>query len=194
MRYEYYQWIALTLLAQAVFFYLPGWLWSYWEKGHIEEVVGDNGVKVLDDILDKSEGRCKEISEDIASKLVDNMGSHKKWAAKFIFCEVLNFCTTVLQILFTHKFLNEGFLDYGVKVFEYALDPSKENPMDKVSTLDNCKMTDYLSFRYFQSRPDVLSGSMALRTGFQKPTSSASSPPISGTRSSTSSSPSGGPS
>ena len=78
-KHEYYQWISLTLLVQSVCFFLPAWLWSYWEKGYIQDVVGDNGIKILDNILSKSQGHCKEISEKIGKKVVDNMGSHRLW-------------------------------------------------------------------------------------------------------------------
>jgi len=144
-KYEYYQWVALTLLAQAVFFYLPGWLWSYWEKGHIKQVVGDNGVKILDDTLVQSRERCEEISDNIAKKVLDDRGSHNKWAAKFILCEVLNFFTTISQIIFTNKFLNENFLDYGYNVIKYVIDPDNENnPMEKTfPILTSCKQHAY---------------------------------------------------
>ena len=137
-KHEYYQWIALTLLAQAVLAYIPGWLWSYWEKGHIKEVVGDNGVKILDDILAHSRDRCEQISDEITSKVLDNVGTHRKWAAKFIFCEVLNFVITISQFLFTNYFLNGNFKSYGLDMIEYIVDEYKSdttNPMEKVYLL-----------------------------------------------------------
>ena len=135
-KHEYYQWISLTLLVQSVCFFLPAWLWSYWEKGYIKDVVGDNGIKILDNILSKSEGHCKEISEKIGKKVVDNMGSHRHWAFKFIFCEILNFSTTVSQIYFTDYFLNGNFIKYGLKMIEYVVNDhidGRENPMEKVT-------------------------------------------------------------
>ena len=142
--HEYYQWISLTLIAQAVCFYIPGWLWSYWESSHIKEVVGDNGIKILDDILVKSEASCEEIADDISKKLVDNMGSHKHWAAKFLFCEILNMFTTISQMFFTDYFLNGKFIKYPLKMIEYVVNQHKyeaseeENPMEQVTSLLNC--------------------------------------------------------
>lgn len=135
-KHEYYQWISLTLLVQSVCFFVPAWLWSYWEKGYIKDVVGDNGIKILDDILSKSKEHCQKISEEIGKKVVDNMGSHRHWAAKFIFCEILNFFTTVSQIHFTDYFLNGNFIKYGLKMIEYVVNDhidDRENPMEKVT-------------------------------------------------------------
>ena len=121
------------MLVQSVFFFLPAWLWSYWEKGYIKDVVGDNGIKVLDDILSKSHEQCGKISDEIGGKVVENMGTHRNWAAKFVFCEILNFLTTVSQIIFTDYFLNGRFITYSLKMLEYALNGSKgTDHMEKV--------------------------------------------------------------
>ena len=131
-KHEYYQWISLTLLVQSVFFFLPAWLWSYWEKGYIKDTVANNGIKILDDMLSKSQGHCKEVSKKIGGKVVADMGTHRLWAAKFIFCEILNFSTTVTQIFFTDYFLNRKFLLYGIKMMEYDY-MDGENPMEEVT-------------------------------------------------------------
>ena len=101
-------------------------------------MVGDNGVKILDDILAHSRDRCEQISDEIASKVLDNVGTHRKWAAKFIFCEVLNFVITISQFLFTNYFLNGNFKSYGLDMIEYIVDEYKSdttNPMEKVYLL-----------------------------------------------------------
>jgi len=146
-KHEYYQWISLTLLVQSVCFFLPAWLWSYWEKGYIQDVVGGNGIKVLDDILSKGEDHCKKISKEIGKKVVDNMGTHRLWAAKFIFCEILNFSTTVSQIFFTDYFLNGKFIYYGLNMIEYVVNDhidDRENPMEETfPTRTNCVQHPY---------------------------------------------------
>ena len=73
--HEYYQWVTLfmvaqvnmdtfavctavqsaTYLLQAICFYLPGWLWSHYEKGRVADVVGEKGKKKIDDILIEDE-------------------------------------------------------------------------------------------------------------------------------------------
>ena len=98
--------------------------------------MGDNGIKVLDEMLSKSQGYCKEVSKKIGGKIVADMGTHRLWAAKFIFCEILNFCTTVTQIFFTDYFLNGNFIVYGIKMMEYVVNDYRndgENPMEKVT-------------------------------------------------------------
>ena len=103
--------------------------------------MGDNGIKILDDILSKSQDHCKEISKEIGKKIVANMGTHRHWAAKFIFCEILNFSTTVSQIYFTDYFLNGKFIEYGLNMVEYVVnehmnkDRNEENPMEEVTQL-----------------------------------------------------------
>ena len=159
-KHEYYQWISLTLLVQSVCFFLPAWLWSYWEKGYIQDVVGGNGIKVLDDILSKGEDHCKKISKEIGKKVVDNMGSHRLWAAKFIFCEILNFSTTVSQIFFTDYFLNGNFIKYGLNMIEYVVNDhidDRENPMEKVTHIRHIRHIYILLYIFwFLFRPSPL--------------------------------------
>ena len=144
------------MLVQSVCFFLPAWLWSYWEKGYIKDVVAGNGIKILDDILSKSQEHCKEISKGIGKKIVANMGTHRHWAAKFIFCEILNFSTTVSQIYFTDFFLNGNFITYGLKMMEYVVNDHMnngtygENPMEKVTHIDiiSAVIIDYVGLPY----------------------------------------------
>lgn len=39
----YYQWVAVVLLVQAFFFYIPCYLWNLWEGGRLEKLVKDLG-------------------------------------------------------------------------------------------------------------------------------------------------------
>lgn len=39
----YYQWVAVVLLIQAFFFYIPWYLWNVWEGGRLEKLVKDLG-------------------------------------------------------------------------------------------------------------------------------------------------------
>ena len=46
---------AETYILQAICFYLPGWLWSHYEKGRVADIVGEKGKKKIDDILIEDE-------------------------------------------------------------------------------------------------------------------------------------------
>lgn len=39
----YYQWVAVVLLVQAFFFYIPCYLWSVWEGGKLAKLINDLG-------------------------------------------------------------------------------------------------------------------------------------------------------
>lgn len=43
----YYQWVAVVLLLQAFFFYIPFYLWNMWEEGRIKKLVENLGKNLL---------------------------------------------------------------------------------------------------------------------------------------------------
>ena len=132
--HEYYQWVALALTAQAVAAYLPGWLWRGWEGGSLAAVVGDSGLKALDDILAETSEQCGARADTVADKVVSLAGTHNKWAACFLLCEILNFVVTIGQIFFTDFFLGGFFISYGLDMINHVVekDFEDENPMEKV--------------------------------------------------------------
>ena len=145
------------MLVQSVCFFLPAWLWSYWEKGYIKDAVGNNGIKILDDILSQSQDTCEKASEEIGKRIVDNMGTHRLWAAKFIFCEILNFSTTVSQIFFTNYFLNGKFILYSLEMIEYVInDHDGKNPMEKVTLVIITLSFLFIVVQTFPTRTDCV--------------------------------------
>ena len=122
---------------QAICFYIPGWLWDNWEKGSVEDVVGDNGLKDVDYILGESKEECEARADQVADKVLALRGSHNKWAVSFLFCEFLNFIVTISQIFFTNFFLggkgSDSFLLYGYDMIRYVIDENSCHPMKKVS-------------------------------------------------------------
>jgi len=141
--HEYYQWVALTLIAQAVCFYIPGWLWFHWEKGQIADVVGEHGMKEIDVILVESDETCKENAKKVSDKIEAMRGSHKKWAAKFLLCEFANFGVAISQFYFTNMFLGGEFMEYGTKMLQRVTqdDPLDEcHPMSRIfPIMTNCQ-------------------------------------------------------
>eukprot|EP00092_Neocalanus_flemingeri_P013618 GFUD01014688.1.p1 GENE.GFUD01014688.1~~GFUD01014688.1.p1 ORF type:complete len:372 (-),score=63.94 GFUD01014688.1:424-1539(-) len=139
--HEYYQWVALTLLVQAVCFYIPGWLWLHWEKGQIADVVGENGMKEIDVILVESKESIELSAKTVSDRIEAMKGSHKKWAAKFVLCEVANFGIAISQFYFTDIFLGGEFMEYGTGMLEYVTQPEVEgcHPMTRIfPILTNC--------------------------------------------------------
>ena len=126
--------MALALTAQAVAAYLPGWLWRGWEGGSLAAVVGDSGMKALDDILAETSEQCGARADTVADKVVSLAGTHNKWTACFLLCEILNFGVTIGQIFFTDFFLGGFFISYGLDMINHVIekDFEDENPMEKV--------------------------------------------------------------
>ena len=118
-------------------FYVPGWLWFHWEGGQIQDVVGENGMKAVDVILVESEEKCKKEAKKVSDKIEKMRGSHKKWAAKFIFCELANFGVAVSQFYLTDFFLGGEFMEYGYDMLKWELSEDSDrigcHPMSRVS-------------------------------------------------------------
>ena len=134
--HDYYQWVALTLIAQAIVFYFPGWLWGQHEGRKVEDVLGkNNGVKAWD-LLGETKQSLETRAEEVAGKVVLLTGSHTTWAAVFLLCELMNLGAVVANIFFTNMFLNNNFLEYGFDVLKYVSDYNELNedchPMEKV--------------------------------------------------------------
>lgn len=126
--HKYYQWVCFVLFFQAIFFYIPRYLWKTWEGGRIKMLVLDLN--------------CPVVSEDCKSErrklLVDyftmNLHTQNFYAFRFFLCEVLNFINVVLQIYVVDYFLEGEFSTYGWDVVRFTeLEPEQRmDPMSRV--------------------------------------------------------------
>ena len=132
-NHDYYQWVALTLIAQAVVFYLPGCFWTSYGAKRVDDVIGEHAPKVIDDMLGEGKEQLVARAEDIARQVKEHSGSNGRWAATFLLCELLNLCVTVSQAFFTNYFLGGNFIQYGYNVFHHVLNETDScHPMEKV--------------------------------------------------------------
>jgi len=139
--HQYYQWVPLFFMTQAIMFYLPHWVWKQLE--------GDRLYKIMDGLQDPE---CENIDQKIENlskymkKRQRDKYEHKMWAAKLYFCEVLNFVNVIFQILLTDRFLGYAFSEYGTEVFSWAMSEEEGyvNPMRRVFPfISKCKFQKF---------------------------------------------------
>ena len=85
-------------------------------------------------ILIESDESCEKSAKKVSDKIEAIRGSHKKWAAKFVFCEFANFGIAISQFYFTDLFLGGEFMEYGTEMLEFATqtEPQECHPMTRV--------------------------------------------------------------
>lgn len=105
----YYQWVCLIFCIQALLFYLPRYLWKAWEGDLMGQLVKDLCGPII------TEKWSKEYKEKMRDYILytDN---HNVFAYRFAFCEFLNLCNLVFQVLFMDWYLNGKFSHYGYSV------------------------------------------------------------------------------
>ncbi|GFU28011.1 innexin inx2 [Nephila pilipes] len=104
---NYYQWVNLAFLAQALIFHIPNMLWKAYESGYIERLTA--GLQIA---LNKEQKRSLELCY-LAKFLVLTQGKHNTYTIAYIFCETLNFIAVVSQIVFLVNFFDvTGVPDY----------------------------------------------------------------------------------
>jgi len=127
--HAYYQWVPLMLSMQAAMFYLPHWIWKQLEGGRFDLIIaGLNNAN-----CDGKDVKLGALANYMKDKMKDQY-DHKMWAAKFYFCEFLNFVNIIFQICITDRFLGYAFSDYGIAAAGWSsLDPEERvDPMSKV--------------------------------------------------------------
>jgi len=142
IRHAWYQWVALTLAAQALLFYLPHYIWKSAEGGRIGLMVQGMDEKTLMEPEGKEDKRRAAVQYFIRT-----LGSHNSYVAKYVACEVLNFINVLFQIYFMDMFLNGQFTQYGLEVLRTnEMLPLEErvDPLAKVfPKLSKCTFNDY---------------------------------------------------
>jgi len=98
--HQFYQWINMTLIMQALFFYLPGWIWGQVEGDRVANVVGEKGLRPLGDLMAQPEEELKKQACKVAKRLSELQGSHRPWAIRLVATELLALCNLVAQFFF----------------------------------------------------------------------------------------------
>lgn len=138
--YDYYQWIFLVLIVQALLFYIPHYIWKAWEGGRMKMLASELASPVL----------SRSCMENNIEPLVDyfcvTLHAHNSYAYKYFTCELLNLVNVVGQICFMNAFLGEDFAFYGIYVIMYnqRLTQSVKNPMERLFP----KMTKCVYHKY----------------------------------------------
>lgn len=126
--HRYYQWVCFVLFFQAMFFYLPRYMWKMWEGGRIKMLVLDLNCPIISD-------ECKA---DRKKLLIDyfatNLHTQNFYAIRFFLCEFLNFVNVIAQIFFMDYFLDGEFSTYGSDVLKFTeMEPEdRADPMARV--------------------------------------------------------------
>lgn len=126
--HKYYQWVCFVLFFQAMFFYLPRYMWKTWEGGRIKMLVLDLNCPIISD-------ECKT---DRKKLLIDyfatNLHTQNFYAVRFFLCEFLNFVNVIAQIFFMDYFLDGEFSTYGSDVLRFTeMEPEdRADPMARV--------------------------------------------------------------
>lgn len=112
-RHNYYQYFTILLFLQAVFFYLPHYLWKAWEGGVISSV-----CKQIHEHRFKPWG-TDDASMGLIYYIRNHLGKKAFLAYKYYFCQVLLLVNLVAQILVLDNLFNDKFISYGFDAFEY---------------------------------------------------------------------------
>ncbi|KAL5241875.1 hypothetical protein ACI65C_009285 [Semiaphis heraclei] len=126
--HKYYQWVCFVLFFQAMFFYLPRYMWKTWEGGRIKMLVLDLNCPII----------SEECKTDRKKLLIDyfasNLHTQNFYAIRFFLCEFLNFVNVIAQIFFMDYFLEGEFSTYGSDVLRFTeMEPEeREDPMARV--------------------------------------------------------------
>jgi len=126
--HKYYQWVCFVLFFQAMFFYLPRYMWKTWEGGRIKMLVLDLNCPIISE--DCKADRKKLLIDYFAT----NLHTQNFYAVRFFLCEFLNFVNVIAQIFFMDYFLDGEFSTYGSDVLRFTeMEPEdRADPMARV--------------------------------------------------------------
>ncbi|XP_016976947.1 innexin inx5 [Drosophila rhopaloa] len=100
---RYYQWVIILLLFQSFIFYFPSCLWKVWEGQRLKQLCSEVGEALLSE--ETYNTRLRLLVKYFTTDYED---MHFCYMAKYVFCEVLNFLISVVNIIVLEVFLN-GF-------------------------------------------------------------------------------------
>lgn len=110
----YYQWVPFVLFLQGLMFYMPYYFWKVFENKHIQNITKDLRDKPL--IPGVRTAECELLVKYVAGTI----HTHKMYAAKYFFCNILNLANVIGQMFLINKFLGGAFLEYGPEVWKWS--------------------------------------------------------------------------
>ncbi|GLV34624.1 Innexin 2 [Carabus blaptoides fortunei] len=140
IAHKYYQWVCIVLFVQAIFFYIPRYLWKIWEAGRLEMLVKDFGSPIV------QSSWTTDYKDYLIKYLLNNSYVHNIYVIRYTVCEVLNFVNVVVQIFIMDWFLSGQFTGYGIALTAFAASRNlyESNPMSHVfPKLAKCTYADY---------------------------------------------------
>lgn len=111
--HRYYQYIPIILFLQAVFFYIPHYLWKCWENGVVSSIckqLHDNRFSASEFI---------DSHYNIIDYLLNCFTLNKSLIYKYYFCQLLLLVNLFAQIIILNAIFNNQFVTYGIDVFHY---------------------------------------------------------------------------
>lgn len=112
--HTYYQWVCFVLFLQALFFYIPRYIWKTIEGRRIQNLTENLRSPMQDkEALDKSRSM-------LIGYLKLNKSQHKVYFFGYVLTEVLFLLNIVSQIFIMDRFLGGEFSRYGIKVVEFT--------------------------------------------------------------------------
>jgi len=138
--HNYYIWVPYMLFLQAISFYVPHWIWKAIQTDKVYTILMGLDNRTLD------EADRKDKEKLLVNYLTLHLHTHNMWAAKYVFCEILNFVNVMVQISITDSFLGGAFTSYGPKVVQFLWsDPGdRTDPMYQIfPRVTKCKFFKY---------------------------------------------------
>lgn len=134
-HHDYYQWVGLVFVCQAICFYFPKYLWDLWEGGKIKALVeGIDSNSLIRGLETREELKNNKAITEVINHWKNTQGTNTAWACKikkilkystsqiciftfvgkFYFTEVLYLVNVFVQYLFLDHFLDGHFVDVAM--------------------------------------------------------------------------------
>lgn len=114
--HRYYQYIHILLFLQALFFYLPHYLWKMWENGVVSSICKELYTnRFKPDGLMESSGHLIEYVQNCLRRNTTLM-------YKYYLCQILLLVNLIVQILVINYVLNYRFITYGIDAIAFLFD------------------------------------------------------------------------
>jgi len=112
--HAYYQWVCFVLFFQALFFYVPRYIWKAAEGGRMKSLLLGLDNPIMD------EDSKKKSRNLLVGYLLRNKDSHNYSFWLYCIAEVLNLVNVITQMIMMNRFLGGEFSSYGWKVLSFT--------------------------------------------------------------------------